>query len=180
MIEYFNQAFEYSDGILIWKNRPLSHFKNERGWRIFNSSYAGKPAGCLSNTGYVFISVNNKNHLAHRIIWAMHHGKIPKGLWVDHINHIRHDNRIANLRLVNASDNQKNTSRRTASKSGTTGVHWDARCKKWCASITARGERRFLGRFENKKAAIAARKEAENTLKFHPNHGSPPRNAQTS
>jgi hypothetical protein len=180
MIEQFKEMFEYENGNLIWKTRPQKHFKNVRGWKIFNSRYAGKKAGCVAKTGYVFIAVNCKNHLAHRIIWVMHRGPIPNGLWVDHLNHIRHDNRIDNLRLVDAADNQKNVSLRGTSNSGVTGIHWDARCKKWCASITSHGKRQFLGRHESKTAAITARKQAEIELGFHSNHGSHPRNAQTN
>ena len=47
----------------------------------------------------------------HRVIWIACRGDIPEGLEVDHINGIRTDNRIANLRLVTAVGNKANSIR---------------------------------------------------------------------
>ena len=44
----------------------------------------------------------------HRIIWVSANGAIPDGLMIDHINRDRVDNRIANLRLVDAKGNAQN------------------------------------------------------------------------
>lgn len=46
-------------------------------------------------------------------------------------------------------------------KSGVRGVCWDKSRNKWKAEIKFKGKKIYLGRFENKKDAIAARKEAE-------------------
>ena len=48
----------------------------------------------------------------------MHNGPIPKGKIVDHINHIRHDNRLCNLRLVSSLDNARNISKSTKTPLG--------------------------------------------------------------
>ncbi len=48
---------------------------------------------------------------AHRIVWISVNGGIPDGLMPDHINRNRSDNRIENLRLVNAAGNASNRRR---------------------------------------------------------------------
>lgn len=45
---------------------------------------------------------------AHRVVWMAAHGPIPKGMMIDHINRVRDDNRIENLRLVSALGNRQN------------------------------------------------------------------------
>lgn len=45
------------------------------------------------------------NMLCHRVVWEAVHGPIPDGLFINHINGVKHDNRIENLELVTASEN---------------------------------------------------------------------------
>lgn len=93
--------------------------------RIKTNSQKTTKAGYVSNKdGYIRVMLDGKGYLAHRIIWEMHNGQIPNGMQIDHINHIRNDNRIENLRLVSNQDNQKNTKRSGNNKSGVTGVCW--------------------------------------------------------
>ena len=62
------------------------------------------------DTGYVQCALNGKNWLKHRIV-AIQFLDNPLGLsQVDHINHIRDDNRSSNLRWVSRRDNQRNRS----------------------------------------------------------------------
>ena len=44
----------------------------------------------------------------HRIIWETFKGEIPEGMQIDHINTIRTDNRLENLRLVTHKANMNN------------------------------------------------------------------------
>ena len=58
--------------------------------------------------GYINITLNGKRYLEHRII-AIQFIDNPRNLpCVDHINHIRDDNRVSNLRWATYSDNSNN------------------------------------------------------------------------
>ena len=60
-----------------------------------------RPAGFLApSSGYVYVNVNNQQRAFHRVIWEHHHGPVPRGFQLHHINGIRHDNRIENLELL--------------------------------------------------------------------------------
>lgn len=60
------------------------------------------------STGYLRLITKYGVRYAHRIIWETFNGDIPKGYELDHINTIRTDNRLENLRCVNRSENMLN------------------------------------------------------------------------
>ena len=102
----------------------------------------------------------------------MANGIIPNGMQIDHINHIRNDNRLMNLRLVSAKVNSRNMSKKTCNTSGLTGVYYASRyVNPWRALIRVDGKRVTLGSFATKEEAKLARKNAEIKYGFHPNHG---------
>lgn len=72
----------------------------------------GAVAGTKSVHGYIVIKVGAKYHRAHRLAWLYVHGDWPEQL-IDHINGVRDDNRIVNLRPASGSINTQN--RRVAS-----------------------------------------------------------------
>lgn len=81
---------------------------------------------------------------------------------VDHINHVRDDNRLCDIGLVDNTINSRNAS---AGKNNTTGVcrvHVDKRgVKKYCAEIKVNRVKKFLGYSDTLDEAAAARREAE-------------------
>lgn len=109
--------------------------------------------------------------MAHRIVWEMHYGKIPEGFEIDHINHIRSDNRIENLRIVSRSENCKNMSISKANESGFTGVCWSKKQSAWHAYINVNRKMIHLGFYSDLNEAIRVRATAERNNKFHENHG---------
>ena len=64
-------------------------------------------------TGYERVCLfrnNTRNYLyIHRLVWETFNGKIPDGLQIDHINTVRDDNRLVNLRVVTHKENCKNS-----------------------------------------------------------------------
>ncbi len=95
----------------------------------------------------------------HRIV--MHAGP---NQYVDHKNRNRYDNRKSNLRCCTYAENNRNRGLCATNKSGVIGVHFDKKRNKWTASITLNGKKIFIGRFENKEAAIQARLQKEHEL----------------
>ena len=98
MIEEVRLLFDYHpDGYLI--HRTTGH---QGSWTI------GTRVGRIDNrSGYEVITWNNKAWKLHRLIWCWHHGQMPDNL-IDHINRVRSDNRIENLRDVTYGENQLN------------------------------------------------------------------------
>jgi HNH endonuclease len=114
-------------------------------------------------SGYRLIYIDGcAQHYEHRLAWLYVHGEWPKEL--DHINGVRDDNRIANLRSVNRSKNSINSRIRSDNKSGVKGVYYDLRSHKWSAEIIFEGEKSFLGYYKTKDEAVAARRAAEAVL----------------
>lgn len=133
--------------------------------RKINSS-----AGCIRKDGYITIMINGSQYLAHRLAILHSLGRMPP-YQVDHINGIRNDNRIINLRCATQLENSKNTMLVKQNKSGTMGVFWEKSSNKWRSFITANGVRHYLGLYENYTDAVESRKEAEKKYNFHKNHG---------
>jgi hypothetical protein len=115
----------------------------------------GDKAGSNSY-GYRSIRVDKRRYAAHRLAWLYVHGYFPEHQ-IDHINRVRNDNRISNLREVSQSCNMRNMVGR--SPSGVKGVY--KRCGNWEAKITVGGRSINLGTFSTKLGAAKARAEAE-------------------
>jgi hypothetical protein len=117
----------------------------------------GSEAGSVNAVnGYRYISVDRKYYLAHRLAWLYEFGEWPKGS-IDHINHVRTDNRITNLRDVTPRQNNLNLSLAANNTSGSSGVIWDKSRNMWIAVVKQDRRNLFLGRYDTKEYAEAAR-----------------------
>ena len=100
---------DFCNGKLYWRPRDVCMFsgKSEKSklgsMRRWNGIWADKEAFTESSTGYLRGRIGGKNYRAHRTIWAMYHSKWPE-LQIDHINHVKTDNRIINLREVSQAE----------------------------------------------------------------------------
>ena len=93
----FHKIFTYKDGELLWAEK------------VSDKVVVGKPAGWLKGNGYKHVSVKNIQLPVHHIVWKMFNGEfVDEGLEIDHINGIRADNRIENLRAVTRTNNSMN------------------------------------------------------------------------
>lgn len=107
----------------------------------------------------------------HRVVMLMCYGFYGEGLEVDHINHVRNDNRLFNLRFVTRSENMRNRSVSSNNTTGVTGVYFFKARKKYTAQIGVNRKLIFLGYFDTLEEAAAARAEANLKYKFNNNHG---------
>lgn len=102
---------------------------------------AGDPAGCVGSYGYYRTKLHGKLMLAHRIVWQLHNGEIPHGMQVDHIDGVRVNNDIENLRLASVSENLQNQKRSSKNTTGIKGLSWSERNQYWRGSIQVHGKR---------------------------------------
>lgn len=79
---------------------------------VYASRFANRQIGTLNMQGYVVATLHwngdRKQIKLHRLIWIAKNGLIPEGFVLDHINRIRSDNRLVNLRLADAQLNAEN------------------------------------------------------------------------
>lgn len=123
----------------------------------------GTVAGYVQH-GYRLINVDNRQYRAHRMAWLYVHGEWPTDD-IDHINGVRDDNRIANLREATRSENLQNQRRaRRDNRSGFLGV--SANGKRWKAEIIEGVRRQHLGTFDTPGEAHEAYLAAKRRL--HP------------
>ena len=117
--------YEPTTGVFTWLKQPSSNIK------------AGEQAGWL-HLGYKKISLLKTHYCAHNLAWLYVHGVLPT-LLIDHINNIKDDNAIVNLRLATYSQNGMNRGAPSNNTSGYKGVHWNAQKQSWVAAITHNG-----------------------------------------
>jgi hypothetical protein len=139
--------------------RELLTYDSETGefrWIVRrNGTKSGVAAGHKTARGYVHLRVESRLYKAHRLAWLYVHGEWPRDQ-IDHINGVYDDNRIANLREANSSQNKRNTGPYRNNLSGIKGVSWRPRDSRWQAEIRVNGRRHYLGYFKTSEEASAA------------------------
>tara|TARA_R110000737_G_scaffold98933_1_gene133004 strand:+ start:140 stop:619 length:480 start_codon:yes stop_codon:yes gene_type:complete len=121
----------------------------------------GRVAGCSNGIGYIRIVINGERYGAHRLAWLYSYGSFPVDM-IDHINGVKDDNRIVNIRNATCSQNQINRAIQSSNTSGIKGVSWNKGAKKWKVQIRIYGKKVYLGYFSDKdEAGEAYRKAAD-------------------
>jgi len=158
-------------GDLFWIKRKASDFKCDpksvtKVMNQWNTRYDGKPAlsGIDKTDGYKKGSFLGKRLKAHRVVFALAHGRWPDGQ-VDHINGDKADNRIENLREASNAENQWNKGPCPFNKSGIKGVSCRESTGTWQAEIHVNKKRFYLGCFSTAEQAHEAYRKA--SKKYH-------------
>ena len=160
-VELARSALSYDPetGKLYWKWRDDVLLRH-------NVRYAGKEAFTAVRGGYKCGALSNKTFQAHRVAWAIFYGSDADGE-IDHVNGDRSDNRISNLRVVDRTDNARNSATRSDNSSGRVGVRYWVTRGRWVACLS----RKTIGYFKTFDEAVKAREEAEIKAGYHKNHG---------
>lgn len=157
----------------IWKeikdyeNYQVSNLGNVKS---LNYNRTGKESVLKAglSKGYFQIVLHNnglrKTKPIHQLVSECFLNHTPSGynLVINHINHIRTDNRVENLEIVT---NRENTNRKhLKSTSEFVGVFWDKQRKKWRSKIRIGGKLKYLGSFNNEIEASQAYQKTLNNI----------------
>jgi hypothetical protein len=134
--------------------------------RTCNSVNIGDIAG-YDHLGYRMICIDRKEIFSHRLAWLYVYGYMPKN-FIDHINGIKSDNRIENLREANRCENYQNQKvvQKRNKSSKFLGTSFNKHANKFTAQIQIYGKKTHLGCFETAIEAHNAYIEAKR--KYHP------------
>lgn len=135
--------------------------------KLRNTLRIGQEAKSLDVHGYVQVNICGTMVKGHRLAWLIHYGEWPAD-HIDHINGVRNDNRIINLRCVTGTMNTQNKRNGSCkSKSGFLGVSVAPRMapgKRYRAKIMKDGKQIHLGGYPTPEAAHAAYVQAKRQM----------------
>lgn len=121
----------------------------------------------LDGHGYVCRNKGGKLERLHALVVKKAiGGDIPDGVYVDHINKCKRDNRICNLRIVSPQDSAKNMPLKANNTTGVTGVSLASKGEGYRAYITVDKRRIGLGTYPTLQEAARARYAAEERYGF--------------
>lgn len=141
---YVKETFDYVDGELFWKESK-------------GKVKAGDKAGWAVNDTYRAVQLDGERYYEHIIVWILHNGPVPVGMFVDHVKPEESmNNRISNLRLASRSENNCNRRLFKNNKSGVKGVRWLPRDRMWQVRVTHQGKVYYGGCFSELADATEA------------------------
>lgn len=121
-------------------------------------------SGSLDKDGYLIIKIKGKQYKAHRLVFAYFNGRFPERE-IDHINRIRTDNRIENLRECTRTQNIQNTTKKVNPKTGVIGIYYDSKTKGLKSRFSFRFQKKMY-RFRTLDQAIRKKEQLyDNTRK---------------
>lgn len=165
-VEYLHKRLlcDAKSGKLFWRDCDDMPMRWRKRW-------AGAEAlRSINGHGYLHGRINFQKLYTHRVVWAMANGEWPVNQ-IDHINGIRTDNRISNLRSVSNQENSKNQKLRSDNTSGVCGVWMLPKSGKWAASMRINGRAHHIGTYYTLEDAFAARSAASQAHGFSDRHG---------
>lgn len=129
----------------------------------------GMKAGNFNQSGYLQVKIKGYSFTVHRICWYLFYGDIPS--LIDHINGVRDDNRIVNLRAATHSQNGMNRPLQSDNTSGFKGVTFHKECNKYKAQIKVNKVYKYLGLYKTPEEAHQAYLTASKEFHGEFSHG---------
>lgn len=145
------------------KDSVREHFVYECG-KLFRVKGSGE-AGSVEPSGYVRVSWKSRRYRLHQLIYMYHHGEVPAGMCIDHIDGNVRNNRIENLRAVSYQGNRFNSAQRANNTSGCPNVSWVKQKSKWLVYLTVKGKKFYFGLYDDYELAELVSQEARR--KYH-------------
>lgn len=151
--------------------KELFHYDKETG--VFErkktiSAFCSqiKTVGSYDKFGYLTIRIDGKSYKAHRLVFLYVYGYLPEND-IDHINRVKDDNRLCNLREVSRICNSRNIDVRRNNSTGINGVYRIRKNGKFSAQITINKKMVNLGSFTCIVEAACHRLAAEQCVQWH-------------
>jgi hypothetical protein len=144
--------YEPGTGIFRWIKKPKCS-------RVI----LGGVAGTVQTKGYRNINLLTYANKAHRLAWLYVYGEWPI-LQLDHINGVKDDNRICNLREANNGQNQMNKKTQRNNTSGHRNVYWRNSRNRWVVSISVEGKNYIKGSFKKLEDAVIRAEEVRKSM----------------
>lgn len=150
-------TYDPKTGLVTRNQLGREHFKSDKAYRMHLTRDAGKTLGTKNKFGYLFASIAGTVYPLHRLAWVYMNGDIPEGMFVDHRNGIRDDNRWENIKeLVTWSQNQRNSAIRKDNRTGYKGVSLLPSGRFWARVKNAEGVQVAIGSYDTAELAHAA------------------------
>lgn len=143
--EKLHSLFYYKDNNLYWRESKAGKGNYKRR--------KDSIAGGVEPSGYRRITISGKRYQAHSLIYIYHYGPYTNDYVVDHIDRVKDNNSIDNLRIITRRENTQNNNSK--------GYSWNKRENKWVVRIVINKVRSLVGKYDNEDDAKRARYEAE-------------------
>jgi hypothetical protein len=131
------------------------HYLNQWKWQCTKHGYAARSISFQKPDK----SWSNKTVFMHRVIM-----QTPEGLFTDHADENKLNNRKGNLRICTRSENQYNKLLRVDNKSGRKGINWIKKTSMWVVRVQANKKRQIFGYFKDLEEAKIAHSKAVRLL----------------
>ena len=143
----------------ITQEQVRAQFRYESGNLYFRSDkYKQRKTGTIDRKGYTRISFKGRLRRLHQLVYIYHHGAIPQGMQIDHIDGDPGNNKIENLRMVTYQENCWN-------KKATKGYFLCKKTKMYRVQIAVSNKKIEIGRFKTIEEAEKAYLKAKE--KYH-------------